>query len=316
MIDKKVAKLLVKKIKKYTNIIIVKHQMPDWDAQGSALGMANIIAENFTGKEVYVVGDRLNDDKTFMPKKKLTNKFVEEALIITVDTGNKARLDFDRFDMAKETFKIDHHIDVDRYADNQIIMVPAIACTQVVTMWAEMMKLKINKEAAHNLYLGLITDSGRFLFAKTNEITFRTAATLIEAGADLKAAHDYIFVSDLKMKKWKNFAFSKMVLTKTGTGYIVITKEDYKGWGLEYNEIKAALGTMAGTDEIKCWFTVIEMEDQLKVSLRSRDFDVNQVAMKYNGGGHKFASGAQLEKLEDVKKLAKDVDKLIKEDVR
>ncbi|WP_027063413.1 DHH family phosphoesterase [Mesoplasma seiffertii] len=314
--NKQAAKLLLKKIKEYQNIIIVKHKMPDWDAQGSAIGIANIIEENFKNKNVFVVGDRLTDDQTFLSKKPLTDEFVSQALIITVDTGNKARLDFDRFDMAKESFKIDHHLNVDPYATNDIVVEDAIACTQVVVLWAQLMKLKINKAAAHNLYLGLITDSGRFLFPRTDEVTFRVAASLIEAGADLKAAHDFIFVSSLKMRKWTNFAFSKLELTKKGVGYIVITKADQQGWDLEYSEVKSALGTMAGMDEIKVWALIVELDDMIKVSLRSRDFSVNEVAEKFEGGGHRLASGAQLSSLTDVPKLVKALDKLVTKGVK
>jgi phosphoesterase RecJ-like protein len=96
--------------------------------------MANIIDENFKGKKVFVVGERLANDQTFLPNESLTDEFVKEALIITVDTGNKKRLDFDRFDMAKESFKVDHHLNVDRYATNDIVIEDAIACTQVVVM--------------------------------------------------------------------------------------------------------------------------------------------------------------------------------------
>ncbi|WP_031542270.1 DHH family phosphoesterase [Mesoplasma photuris] len=313
MINKKDAKTLVKKIKGHENIIIVKHQLPDWDAQGSAMGLAHIIKENFENKNIFVVGDRLNDDKDFLPKKKLTNDFIKSALVITVDTGNKARLDFDKYDLAGDTFKIDHHIDVDKYANNQIVMESAIACTEVVTLWAEMMKLEIPAAGAHNLYLGLLTDSGRFLFPKTNPVTFRVAARLLEQGADLKKAHDYIFVNDLKNRKWSNFAFSKMTLSKHGVASIVIKKEDYAGWDLDYNEVKGALATMSGMHEIVIWFTVIEMENgQIKVSLRSRDYDVNSVATKYNGGGHRVASGASLNSFDEISSLTKDLDKLVK----
>ncbi|SYV96581.1 Uncharacterised protein, partial [Mycoplasma putrefaciens] len=64
------------------------------------------------------------------------------------------------------------------------------------------MNLIIPKKAAHNLYLGLLTDSGRFLYDKTDTKTFMVASKLLEFGADLKKANDYLYVSPLKMRKW------------------------------------------------------------------------------------------------------------------
>ncbi|MBY7703809.1 hypothetical protein JIY74_26460 [Vibrio harveyi] len=63
------------------------------------------------------------------------------------------------------------------------------------------MNLIIPKQAGHNLYLGLLTDSGRFLYEKTDAQTFIVASKLLEFGADFKKANDYLYVSSLKMRK-------------------------------------------------------------------------------------------------------------------
>lgn len=306
-------KVLLKKIKKYKNIIIAKHIKPDWDAQGSAMGMANLIAENFKNKNIVIVGDRIDDNKDFF-QSELSDNFIKKALIITVDTANEERLDFDKFRLGQETFKIDHHINADRYADFEIVDVNAIACTQVITLWAKSLNLKWNSEAASNLYKGLITDSGRFLFPATNAQTFEAAKILLENGANLKKVHDSLYVSNLKRKQYLNFAFSKLELSKKGVGYIIMTKEEQEPWNYDYDQIKSALGTMNGLNEIKIWVLVIELDDENKVSIRSRDYAIDKVANKYQGGGHKLASGCKLEKLTDIKKLVKDLEDVIKKE--
>ncbi|ASZ09406.1 bifunctional oligoribonuclease/PAP phosphatase NrnA [Mesoplasma chauliocola] len=303
-------KLLIKKIKQNKNIIILKHIRPDWDAQGSSMGLAYLIAENFKNKKIVVPGDRLDDNRDFLSEN-LSDEFIKSALVITVDTATQARLDFDRYELAEETFKIDHHVNIDPYAKNEIVKETAMACTEVITLWAEAMKLKWNVNAASNLYKGLVTDSGRFLFPNTSYKTFNAAKILLENGANLKAVHDSLFVSDLKRKKYANFAFSKLQLSKNGVGHIIITKEDQKPWDYSYDEIKSALGTMSGIDEIKIWVLVIELDDEIKVSIRSRNFEIDKIANKYNGGGHKLASGCKLKTLKDISKLVKDLDSVI-----
>ena len=87
-------KLLAKKlhhlIKKYQTIVIAKHVLPDWDAQGSALGLANLIQDNYKKKTIYVVGDRISDDASFPPDQ-LTLEALAKALLIVVDTANAER---------------------------------------------------------------------------------------------------------------------------------------------------------------------------------------------------------------------------------
>ncbi|PPE04763.1 DHH family protein [Entomoplasma ellychniae] len=305
-------KLLINKIKKYKSIIIAKHVKPDWDAQGSSMGLAYLIQQNFPEKQIYIPGDRLDDNKDFLANE-LTDEIIKVSLVITVDTAVKERIDFNKFDLAKETFKIDHHINIDSYADFEIVDENAIACTQVITLWANKMKLKWCAEAANNLYKGLLTDSGRFLFPNTKASTFEAARILLENGTNLKKIHDSLYVSDLKKKQYLNYAFSKLEVTKEGVGWIIINKADQKLWNYNYEDYKSALGTMSGLNEIKIWALIIELEDEIKVSLRSRDFEIDKVANKYSGGGHKLASGCKLNKIEDYKKLVIDLKKVIKE---
>ncbi|KAF5295867.1 hypothetical protein FQA39_LY13040 [Lamprigera yunnana] len=153
------------------------------------------------------------------------------------------------------------------------------------------MRLKINPIAAYGLYKGLLTDSGRFLYSQTSADTFKAAQILINAKADLERIHK---------------------LSKKGVGYVVVTKEDISKWSnLTLDEMKYGLGVLQGIKEIKISMLIIEMPEEIKVSLRSRDYAVVEVAQKFNGGGHKLASGAKLEKLSDVKIIVEELERLI-----
>lgn len=103
-----------------------------------------------------------------------------------------------------------------------------------------------------------------------------------------------------------------MKLTDSGIAYIVLLDDDLKDWNLEYEEIKLALSVMSGVKEIKIWFTIIQVDDILKVSLRSRDYAIDKIANKYNGGGHKLASGAEINSLDQINDLINDLEQLIK----
>ncbi|MBY7703810.1 hypothetical protein JIY74_26465 [Vibrio harveyi] len=97
------------------------------------MGLAYIIEKNFENKKIFVVGERLNDDLDFL-NNEISDEFVQNSLLITVDTAVKSRIDFDRVELVKEVFKVDHHINVEDYADNDLILDSSIANTEVITL--------------------------------------------------------------------------------------------------------------------------------------------------------------------------------------
>ena len=72
---------------------------------------------------------------------------------------------------------------------------------------------------------------------------------------------------------------------------------------------------LSGVEEYKIWMALTEnvADHNWRVSLRSRDYAVNKVAEKYNGGGHMLASGAKLASLEQLGQLLQDLKEIINE---
>ncbi|WP_338985003.1 bifunctional oligoribonuclease/PAP phosphatase NrnA [Spiroplasma endosymbiont of Diplazon laetatorius] len=306
--------MLIEKIKNYENIIISKHVSPDWDTQGSAYGLREIILDNFKNKKVYVVGEKLNLGIREEDESQLTEEKVSSSLLITVDVANFERVDFSFKDKVKEVFKIDHHIEVDNFSENKIVDDSAIACTQVVTLWADSQKLKISKKAATYLYYGLITDSGRFLFEKTNGKTFMAAKILVEAGVIITEVYSDLFLKKFDLAKWHNKAFSMAEFTKDNqVAFIKVTSDFFENLNLGEEEVKSALTVLSGIEEIKIWALAYQtpQSEKVKVSIRSRNYNINSIATNYNGGGHKLASGAKLDSWNDLEKLIIDLEGLI-----
>ncbi|ATZ16116.1 phosphoesterase RecJ-like protein [Entomoplasma freundtii] len=313
MIEKKAAKILARAIKKADPIIIAKHQHPDWDADGSAFGLAYLLKASYPRKKIYVVGDRLTKNKDFEPGTAWESKQVypSTTLLITVDTANLERLDFKGFADMPHTIKIDHHPDTDPYAQYNLVDDSAIACAQMIVQLAQILKWKWTPEAANYLYKGILTDSGRFLHAKTNAETFEAAAFVNKKGVNFQKVNDELYVDCLKNRQWWNYAFNKMTISQQGVASLVLLPSDYEDRKLNYEQIKSALSIMSGIEEIKIWVLVVEWKNDLKVSLRSRKYDVASIAQKYHGGGHKLAAGAKLETLENVTTLVNDLNSLI-----
>ena len=110
-------------IEEYDTIIIHRHSNPDGDAIGSQIGLKAIIELNYPEKDVYVVGDELGR-YSFMYNKKMDNVETEvfkKSLSIVLDTSSPSLISDDRYTLAKETLRFDHHLFIEKFCDIEII---------------------------------------------------------------------------------------------------------------------------------------------------------------------------------------------------
>lgn len=70
---------------------------------------------------------------------------------------------------------------------------------------------------------------------------------------------------------------------------------------------------MSGFSDVKIWAMFVEDEkhNHIAASFRSRDFNINKVALKYHGGGHKLASGCKVLNKKQFKNCLEDLQNLI-----
>ena len=157
--------------------------------------------------------------------------------------------------------------------------------------------LKVSKTTANFLLLGIITDSGRFLYNNTTPRTFQIAAFLLKKAADLNFLCTNLYQQSLNLLKFKGYVINNFVLPNQGVAFIKITLTTLKKYKVDYLEAKSIVNVLANTRKIKVWLLAVEKEKGLiKISIRSSQYIVNEVAEKYDGGGHKFAAGAKVKK--------------------
>ena len=109
-------------IEKYDKIIIHRHQKPDGDALGSQLGLLGIIRDSYPEKQVYAVGD-MTPRYAFMasaPMDEIDDSTYEGALAIILDTSAKELISDSRYTMAAATARLDHHLFVEKIADEEV----------------------------------------------------------------------------------------------------------------------------------------------------------------------------------------------------
>ncbi len=311
-------KKVLKAIQKYDCIIILRHEVPDFDASGSQFGLAQWILDNYPNKKVYTLG---KPHKFFSPNLYpfTTSSFEtkEKYLCIIVDVANKPRIDGKEYiDNADYIIKIDHHPLCDEFGDVSIIDEHASAAAELIGDMLLSFKKSISSQCAYYLYSAIVGDSGRFQYSDTNSRTFQVVAKLFETKFNFQDIYNKMYLKSISDLKIVNYLYNHYQLTPHGVAYYIISNEQLKELGIEREQIKAYVNLFSGYEEIRIWVQISEdvtVDDEYKwrVSIRSRGIKINDVATNFHGGGHDNASGAKCANEEEIKQLLNELDQLL-----
>lgn len=303
---------ILNKIKEFDKIIIHGHGRPDGDCIGSQFGLYYLIKASFPEKKVIVTGET-SEFVSFIGRPTLCDeKEFEGALSICCDCGNKDRLSDQRFNLSKYVIKIDHHPNVEPYGDYVYVDTTAPACAQIIAEFYMKFKdqLVMTKEAATALYVGILTDTGRFKFDSVNSRTFLAAACLVDYGVDLGYVDNMLSVETLQSLKLKGWSLSNFKMTENGFAYIVMKREIIEQFGVSDEDASNQVSTISTIEGCPVWALFVEYPTEIRIRLRSRGPVINELAQEYQGGGHPKAAGAKLQKWEDLDEFVKKADAL------
>ena len=303
-------------IEAHDPIIIHRHSSPDGDALGSQIGLKHLILTNYPGKTVYVVGDEAgryafmaDTDMDVVP-----DEAYRTALAIILDTSGRALISDKRYETAKSTARIDHHLFIEQIAQYEAIDSTYESCCGLITQMAIECGWKMPDIAAQSLYTGMVTDSGRFRFDSTTARTFRLASYLMEHPIDTDEIYHNLYSSTLEQAKLRARFVQIIALTPHRVAYIYTTKEEMASLDADLFSISrgmvSVMNDIAGVD---IWVNFTEADEGVFCELRSSRFNINPIAVKYGGGGHKKASGATLHSRGEAMQMLNDLDKMAEE---
>lgn len=307
-------KNIYKKIEEFNTIVIARHIGVDPDALASQLALRDSIKLTFPDKKVMAIGT--GSAKFFHIGRLDKLEKVENALLIVVDTPDKRRVDSVDFSQFSYSIKIDHHPFVEEFCNLEYIEDTASSASEIIMNLILNTGLKCNKEIAETLYLGLVSDSNRFLFDSCSFHTFGLVSKFLEEyDIELSNVYKKLYMRPMNEVRLEGYIALNMNVTKNGLGYIQITNEVINQFEVD----SASAGNMVNNfnfiNEMLVWATLTEdvKNDQIRVSIRSRGPEINHVAEKFNGGGHKFASGVKLKNFDEAMLLMKELDKVLEE---
>ena len=310
-------KKIFKEIKKFDTIVIARHVGVDPDAMSSQIALRDSIKLTFPNKKVMAVGTGSAKFKYIGNLDKM--EIDDNSLLIIVDTPDMKRVDISSMEGFKKKIKIDHHPFIEEFCDLEYIEDTASSAAEIIMKLIKETKLECNKEIAKTLFIGLVADSNRFLFNSCTESTFALVSYYLgEYQFNMNEVYQQMYARPLKEVRLEGFISENIKVTDNGVGYIKITDDIIN----KYKVDSASAGNMVNNfnfiEEILVWLTITEdvKNGLIRISIRSRGPEINQVAEKYNGGGHKFASGVKVSSFEEAELLVKDLDKTTKKYIK
>ena len=304
-------------IQEFDSIVIARHKNPDLDAYGSQFGLYYALKAKYPNKKIYAIGDD-NNQNYFQELDKISDDIKKESLVFVLDTVAKQMLNEEDYLLHKKLVLIDHHQNIpDIEYDYYIRDVEASSTSEMVASFLLGLKMEINKESARALYMGIIGDTGRFMYNSTTPHTLKIASILLEKGINIQDIHDQIYLENLENKKIKAIFFNGVEFTKKNVAYKKNTQEFLDKYNLEANFVSRALiSQMSGIEEVPVWanFTYDKKIDRILCEFRSRRYQVLDIAKQYGGGGHLYACGCSVKTWEEVDLIIKDLNKLVRKE--
>lgn len=306
-------KKIFREIKKYDTIVIVRHIGVDPDALASQLALRDSIRLTFPNKKVLAFGSGTSKF-TFIGKLDKVEP-VSNALLIILDTPDRKRVDGVQLDDYESIVKMDHHPFIEKLGQIEYIEETASSTCEIIMDFIASTKLVCNEQIARQLYIGLISDSNRFLFDTCTSKTFALVSRyLAEFPFSIRDVYQKLYLRPLAEVRFEGYISQNMIVTDHGVSYIILTDDILNKFKVD----SAAAGNMINNfnfiSEILVWVTVTEdiKNENIRISIRSRGPEINKVAESHHGGGHKFASGVKTTTLEEAKLIIRELDEVTK----
>jgi phosphoesterase RecJ-like protein len=277
------------------NILILTHARPDGDTLGSAAALCHCLRT--MGKNACLYNNPEITEK-FLPfvQDYLAPKGFEAKAVVAVDLADQGL--FPRGYSGVVDLCIDHHPSNSGYACETLLKATKASCGEIIYEVILALRGNLEKEEADLLYMAVSTDTGCFCYANTRGDTLKTAALLVEAGADNWKINKLMF---------RTFSRSRLVLEgliyaslrsyrENRINIAVITKEMMQQAGATENDCDDIASLPGRVEGNQISATVRELDNgESKISLRSIEtYNSSEICAQFGGGGHAMAAGCSM----------------------
>ena len=296
---------MLDELRRAQRFLLATHENPDGDALGSLAGMQLVLAGLGKDAVAYMAPDEfpLPYEYRFIQIENLVTEppaDLEERTIVFLDCGNIDRNPADSLKReGAHILNVDHHHDNTQFGTVNLV-VPEASCTAEV-IWDLIKDLgaELTRPIAEALYVGLVTDTGKFMYENTGPAAHQMAAELIEAGVDVHAIYRRIF-EGVPQGKLELLARGLANVERFDDGLLTVThlsSEDYAATGADASYSEGVVDHLRALEGTAVAGLIRDLpgngEQRRKVSLRATDdrVDVSAIARSQGGGGHRRAAG-------------------------
>jgi phosphoesterase RecJ-like protein len=289
--------------------LLVTHEHPDGDALGSLLSMAMILRG--LGKDVvaFIAADDLplSYEYDWLDISAVLTKVPDDAderVVVFLDCGNTERSPLvDEAATPEQVLNIDHHHDNTRFGSIDYVVEDASSTAEIVWDLARGLGAPLTPAIAEALYLGLITDTGRFMYPNATARSHEMAAELLAAGIDGNLIFRRVY-ENLPEGKLHLFARALTATERYLDGRLtlsVLSNDDFEQCDAPSSYTEGIVDFLRAVDGTRVAALIRETTDEhgesYRISMRSSDgeIDVSKIARAGGGGGHPAAAGFKSE---------------------
>ena len=284
---------------------VTAHEAPDGDALGSLLGCGLVLRA--AGRDVVMTLDGEADfpeEYAFMPLDAIERAWpddLESRTLIVLDCGSERRIQDSQtaLQRARRVVNVDHHHDNTRFGDVVLVDAEASSSAEIVARLVAQAALPLPLDAAEALYVGLVTDTGRFQYTNTSPDALRLAADLVERGVHPPRVFASIWETvPFARQRLLGAALSRAVLEADGRLCVTwLTRADFEESGAPDSYADGVVDALRAVRGVDVAGLIRERDGgagpRFKISLRARagGVDVSAIARVRGGGGHIGAAG-------------------------
>lgn len=297
-------------LREHPRIVVACHEGPDGDALGSLVGAGRALARGGWDVALWAPGDAaLPDDYAWLGYDDVQRDppgDVGERLLVALDCGSVERLGAtgpEVVQAAAATLNVDHHGDNTGFGRVNVVDPQAASTTILVHRLLAALDVPVDLDTAVALYVGIVTDTGRFMYANADAEAHRVAAELIERGVEVDEVFRRLYEGRPPARALLlGRALSRLELRLGGRlAATWLTIADLDETGADEADSEGAIDHLRALRGVEV--AALAREPRAgggrvqKVSLRSADpgIDVSRIARAGGGGGHPMAAGFSLE---------------------
>ena len=296
---------VLERIRADSRFVLAAHESPDGDALGSLVGMQGLLTALGKDSRMFIAPADLPlpYEYRFFELDGLISSppaDIARRTVVFLDCGNIDRNSASVLQQGSHLLNIDHHHDNTRFGTLNHV-VPDASCTAEI-VWDLMhgLDVKPTLEVAQALYVGLITDTGRFMYENTGPRAHEMAAEMIGAGVDVQDVYRRLY-EEMPQAKLALLALALDRMQRFDLGELTLaalSAEDFRDAEAEDSYSEGIIDHLRAVQGTKVAVLVRELNSgerigQRKVSLRATDdhVDVSRIAREQGGGGHRRAAG-------------------------